>query len=516
MAITINSTPESYPSAHDSMYFVVTSDNVLEVNFKYVFDVLINNSIVARIKLFPDPATTKGIFNVAGIIRDYMSNYFKPNTTQTAFSYSSDDISITYQVRFGEEYDATTYTNLASGVYKAYNFVNPIFRDFSTSYYVNFLDKWITTRDKRVMECAMGEKLYISFLRSASSTGKQYVINVESGTNLSPLPTAIVPYTGTDVQLLWSVSEASLMDANLKLINGSTVILDQFTNGSGTLTVSNNDSISVVSTVFAAWGASGSLRVYIYNQTDGVMVYNETLTNPSVGAELVTSFTAQGVVPVTLTVQKYLESGANDGNSSTGGNVQLSKFALLDVSPGALNTYLGSTVINGSTYKYGVKINYNGASSDELMVKLTCNPRWTPVSLHFLNKQGGYDTFAFRLVNKREASVERKSYDQMSWQYNSGSMSRYDSYKKINAGNNTFAVNETVSFKLSSDYINQTDYLWLKDLITSPEVYYEQGGYYYPVRIKTTTWEEKIRIADKMFNFELTVEFAQKVNSQYR
>lgn len=138
------------------------------------------------------------------------------------------------------------------------------------------------------------------------------------------------------------------------------------------------------------------------------------------------------------------------------------------------------------------------------------------MSLHFLNRLGGYDTFTFRLVNKRSASVERKSFQQMDWQYNSASMTRYDAFKRINAGNNTFAVNEEVSFKLTSDYINQSDYLWAKDLITSPEVYMEQGGYYYPVNIKTTTWEERIRAADKMFNFEVTVEFAQKINSQYR
>jgi hypothetical protein len=95
-------------------------------------------------------------------------------------------------------------------------------------------------------------------------------------------------------------------------------------------------------------------------------------------------------------------------------------------------------------------------------------------------------------------------------------MSRYDSYKRINAGNNTFAANETVSFKLMSDYINQTDYLWMKDLITSPEVYYEQGGYYYPVGVKTNSWSDKNRIADKMFNFELSIEFAEKINSQYK
>lgn len=518
MAITINSTPESYPSAHDSMYFVVTSNNVSEVNFKYVFDVLINNTTVARIKLFPDPATTKGIFNVAGIVRDYFTNYFKPNTTQTAFSYTSDDISVTYEVRFGEEYDGTTYTNLASGIYKAYNFVNPIFRDFSTSYYVNFLDKWITSRDKMAMECAMGEKLYASFLRSAPAIGKQYLVSVESGSTLRPLPTGTVPYSGTSVQILYDVLQQGdpYLDANLNIFVNGVEQVNQFTSGTGYITVNHGDTIAVDSNVWDAWAGTGSLRVYIYNQTDGIMLFNQTIQNPAHYAIISTSFIAQGIVPVTLTVQKYLESGTPSGSSSTGGNVILSKFSLIDVSPSALNAYLGSSYITGSTYKYGVKINYGGASSDELMIKLVCNPRWTPVSIHFLNKLGGYDTFAFRLVNKREARVERKSYDQMGWKYNSGAMTRYDSYKKINAGNNTFAVNETVSFKLASDYINQTDYLWLKDLITSPEVYYEQGGYYYPVSIKTTSWEEKIKPADKMFNFELTVEFAQKINSQYR
>ena len=391
MAITINSTPENYPSAHDDLYFVVTSDNISQVGFKFVFDVLIDSVIVARIKLFPDPTSTKGIFNAGGIIRDYIAGYFKPNTTQTAFSYTGNDLYVSYSIRFGEEYDGTTYTNLASGSYKAFNFVNPPFRDFSTSYYQPKINTWLTPRDISVAEVQMGEKLYAGWMNTAGTT-----------TNL------------------------------------------------------------------------------------------------------------------TLTVQKYLNGGSTDGTASTGSSVICSAFVLFDLSPGAINTYLGESFITASTYQYGIKVNYGGNQSAEFKIKLTCNPRWTPVTLHFLNKLGGYDSFVFRLVNRQESSVEKKSYSQLGWQYNSGAMSRYDSYKRINAGNNTFAANETVSFKLMSDYINQTDYLWMKDLITSPEVYYEQGGYYYPVGVKTNSWSDKNRIADKMFNFELNIEFAEKINSQYK
>ena len=391
MAITINSTPEAYPSAHDDLYFVVTSDNVTQAGFKYVFDVFINSTLVARIKLFADPVNAKGIFNAGGIVRDYIAGYFKPNPTQTAFSYTGNDLYIDYEVRYGEDYGGVTYTNLASGTYKAFNFVNPIFRNFSTSFYQPKINTWLTGRDVSAADVQVGEKLYAGWMNTAGTT-----------TNL------------------------------------------------------------------------------------------------------------------TLTVQKYSSGGAADGSPSTGGSVTCSAFVLFDLSPAALNAYLGSEFITASTFQYGVKVNYGGASSTEFKVRLACQPRWTPVSLHFLNRLGGYDTFQFRLVNKRSAQVEKKSYDQMEWQYNAGSMSRYDSFKRINAGNNTFAVNETVNFKLTSDYINQTDYLWLKDLITSPEVYYESGGYYYPVGIKSSTWDEKIRSADKMFNFELDIEFAQKINSQYR
>jgi hypothetical protein len=225
--------------------------------------------------------------------------------------------------------------------------------------------------------------------------------------------------------------------------------------------------------------------------------------------------TAGTTTNLTLTVQKYTQSGA-DGSPSTGGSVTCSAFVLFDLSPAAINAYLGSSFITASTYQYGVKVNYGGNQSDEFKVILACQPRWTPVTLHFLNRLGGYDSITFRLVNRREAAVEKRSFEQMTWQYNNAAMTRYDSFKRINPGNSTFAVNETVSFKLVSDYINQTDYLWLKDLITSPEVYYEQGGYYYPVALGTNTWQEKIRAADKMFNFELNVQFAQKINSQYR
>jgi hypothetical protein len=83
-------------------------------------------------------------------------------------------------------------------------------------------------------------------------------------------------------------------------------------------------------------------------------------------------------------------------------------------------------------------------------------------------------------------------------------------------GANVFSVQQGVSFRLQSDFINQIDFTWLNELIGSPEVYLENGGYYYPVAVKTATWDEKIRAADKIFNMNLEVDYGKKINSQYR
>lgn len=391
MAITINSTPENYPSMHDDLWFVATSTNISQTNFKYVFDVYINSSLVARIKTFADPSSGKGIFNAGNIVRNYWNSYFKPGTSASFWAYNGNDIYVPYEVRFGEEYSGTLYTNLASGNYRAFNFYNPLFRNPSTSYFQPYVSKWLTNRDKSKLECSMSEHLFVGWMNTAATT-----------------------------------------------------------------------------------------------------------------------------TSLTFTVQKYLPGGATDGSPVTSSTQSTASFVLADLSPNAINETLGQNLITASTYQYGVKMNYGGASSDELKVLLACHPIYTPTSIHFLNQLGGYDSFMFRAVNRQQRNIERKQYERMNWQLNSTQMRQYDAFNRMYEGSNVYTVQQGVSFKLQSDYINETDFTWMQELIASPEVYMEQSGFYYPIAIKSTSWEQKYRVADKMFNMILEVDYGRKLNSQYR
>lgn len=393
MAITVNSTPESYPSAHDDLWFVATSTNVAQPNFKFVFDIYISSVLIARVKQFPDPSTSKGIFNAAGIVRSYLSSGFKPNATSTLFSYNGADIYVSYQIQYGEEYGGTTYTNLTNATYQAYNFYAPIFRDPSASYFSGRVSNWLTFRDTTQVECGYTDPLFVSWMNPF-------------GANVS-------------------------MTATVRVIN---------------------------------------------------------------------------------------EAGGTVGTASTSTSQSIGNFLLMDISPGAINTHFGSTIISASAYGYGIKLNYSSTSSSEIIVKIACGAKFIPTILTFQNSLGGYDTFGFRLVNKESRNYQREEYALDKYQYNASAvaMRQYDANKRINPGSVAFYTKQDTIFQLRSDYINVLNYNWLKDLVGSNEIYLTNGGYHYPVVVTNGNFVSRVKYADKANFMELEVKYANIVNSQFR
>lgn len=377
MAITINSQPEDFGSFHDDMWVVATSTNATTTNMKYVFDIRINSVLVARLRVFPDPTTDKGIVNIGNIIRNYWSSYFKPSTTRQLFNYNGNDNFVLYTVQIGEDLNGTVTTNLAQFISLAWNYAPPAFRDWAGAYYVNKLDNWLTNRDKNALTVYGDERVFISY---------------------APV-----------------------------------------TPGDSSLAVTVNNGVS----------------------------------------------------------------------SMTGDGVFLLGLQMFDVSPAGVNQYLGTTFITPSTQSYTLTI-----SADTIRVTRACT-QYTPYSLHFLNELGGFDTFQFRLVNRQSRQFERKKYEQLGWALSGTTMTRSDAFKKVRGGDVQFSTKQMVKYTLTSDYVNETDYNWLRELLSSPEVYYERDGYYYPVTITEAAWQEKKRINDKLFNLTINIDIAT-VNSQYR
>ena len=382
MAITSESVPGSYTSAHDSLWHIVSSTNVAQSSFKYVFDIQVSSATVATLKNYPDSGNY-GVLDVAPIIRNYLGSGFNPSGS-SLLQFAGSFLFVDYTILFGEEYGGTTYANLTSATAKGWNYsLNP-FRT-SISYYAN---KFLTTRDRTAGEVISGEKFYITYF-----------------------------------------------NANLSA--------------------------------------------------------------------------------VTATIQKINEDGSNSGSSSTGGTLSSLSSLLLDLSPSAINTYLGTSFITDATYGYKVTI-----GSDTITIKQVCAPRFTPVNLVFQNQFGGYDTFGFRLLNRQQKSFKRTTYQTAEYQRNGTAMDFKNSSGVHYGGVQALATQIDWSYLVTSDYISAVDYALGSELLASNEVYLHliNGGTsdYYPIVMKDTNYQEKVSTSDKLFNYQLQFDLGQKQYSQFR
>jgi len=118
MAIVINTSPGTYLSAHEYLLFVVyeatkANDAVTYPDYKYVADVYVNGVMVARKKVTPDPVNKRGVFDISTIVRNYVSSVFSPTAGQLLAQQSgANEFFVSVVVKFGEEYNLSTYTDL--------------------------------------------------------------------------------------------------------------------------------------------------------------------------------------------------------------------------------------------------------------------------------------------------------------------------------------------------------------------------------------------------------------------
>jgi hypothetical protein len=218
---------------------------------------------------------------------------------------------------------------------------------------------------------------------------------------------------------------------------------------------------------------------------------------------------------VTATIQKINEDGSNSGSPSTGGTLSSLSSLLLDLSPYAINTYLGTSFIASTTYGYKVTI-----GSDTMIMKQVCAPRFTPVNLVFQNQFGGYDTFGFRLLSRQQKSFKRTTYQTAEYQRSGTSMAHKSSSGVHYGGVQALATQIDYSYLVTSDYISALDYALGAELLASNEVYLHittgDSEDYYPIVMKDTNYQEKVSTSDKLFNYQLQFDLGQKQFSQFR
>jgi len=168
-------------------------------------------------------------------------------------------------------------------------------------------------------------------------------------------------------------------------------------------------------------------------------------------------------------------------------------------------------VVNDGVKYYDVWFN----SLDKIRVYLECNPKYDAYNLHFINAWGMYDTARFDLVSKLTMDIERKTFMQRDYSFGAGGVS-YQTSNVYNESKVNYLNKKDFTQKLTMNAPSDAEWEWLAELVTSPKIFFEKAGYFYPVTIKATNYEFKKYVNNRLQVFEVELELSQTRYSHLR
>jgi hypothetical protein len=220
MALSLLYNPGEYFSAHGDLIFTLLEDTKpfasgTYPDYKYVCDIYIGATLVARLKAFPRPNDKIGFFNIGNVVRNYLVNNFSPEPNDLrAEQIGEGHFYVNVICRFGEEYGNVTYSNIIIDTQRTYfNHYNGRLIGQSTIL-GDYLDKVLSTRPYATPVYRGAKFCFIPFLPTDDTEINLIIKSYNSmglvGTTTHP----ISPFGGsTNVMQLYNVAPPAINDA---------------------------------------------------------------------------------------------------------------------------------------------------------------------------------------------------------------------------------------------------------------------------------------------------------------
>ena len=176
---------------------------------------------------------------------------------------------------------------------------------------------------------------------------------------------------------------------------------------------------------------------------------------------------------------------------------------LNDVLSGQLVSGTAGNIIPANTSYYTMQvINASSNGQTELYrfdVVEECS-KYSPQYLYFLNPLGAFESVRCSMMSRDKYNVSRKQFKRNNYTL-TGNTFAYDTSKH---GMTTYATEKTKQVVLNTNWLTETEFEWLQDLIASPVVFLGN----IPVNITDTSYEVMDYI-DGPNNLQITVEYTE-------
>lgn len=201
------------------------------------------------------------------------------------------------------------------------------------------------------------------------------------------------------------------------------------------------------------------------------------------------------------------------GYTPSGSNI----MQLFNVSPDAINANTPGFISSFIAY-YTVEFNTTNITDDSIYrFNLVCEPKYEVFTLHFANRFSGFESREFTKVSRKSIAIERSEYTQQGYTMDSsGSIHYTNSANVYHESRTVFAATWKEKLTLNTDILTDAEYRWLGDLILSPLILIEVDGYFIPVFMTANDYEFKKNINDDLTNLTISIEYGDKLNTQYR
>lgn len=526
MALTLNWGPTTegggdisdpqpvYGPQNTAIYWIWGSTNAAKENFKFNFLVSVGG-LTYTYKVPPTPATGKGQIALSDILKSYISYDLQPTAAIAPWTLASNSY-CTYSICAVEEY-------------------NPG-KTFSDTQYVGAGSLGFTFSTPH----GFGAGDLITVLMNDPFLNPQY--NGTASVTSVPNPYLIV------VDKTFDAVTSNEGGTITNVISYSTKDCADYVNVAWNGSRQYTDRSEYYNTFQKYWKDNRFLSNYKnYNYSVGVVATQsaETLSYPSMkpvfclddygtGATAANYYGPDQYESLSWITNKNegpgsilngLEVRVLDKNgvgttyalSATGSYPAYSCMYIAGAGPAQINKAYGSPIINSNTKNYYVRYK-DGYEWRAYTIVCNCSP-YENYRIYFLNNLGAFDFWNFNYISKDTYNINRTTFDKtLPW-----------NYKVEQRGTTILSQEVSESIYLSSDWIDEEQSKYLKELIYSPEVYifkkktgvwpdtdaWEIGEFeLIPLVIDTNSYEIRTNLKDKLFCISFDATMAYGISTQ--